>query len=77
MSDEAMLARQLSRFKTRVALIRMGIPLKKRPHPVTDEEYQQAVAYCKCPFTDPDGTVVPGEPCPIHPSPSQLFGERT
>lgn len=27
-----------------------------------------AAAYCKCPFTDPDGTVVPGEPCPIHPS---------
>lgn len=23
--------------------------------------------YCKCSFTDPDGTVVPGESCPIHP----------
>lgn len=26
----------------------------------------EQVAYCKCSFTDPDGTVVPGEPCPIH-----------
>lgn len=26
-----------------------------------------APAYCKCSFTDPDGTVVPGDPCPIHP----------
>lgn len=25
------------------------------------------VEYCKCSFTDPDGTVVPGEPCSIHP----------
>jgi hypothetical protein len=23
--------------------------------------------YCKCSFTDDDGTVVPGEPCSIHP----------
>lgn len=25
------------------------------------------VVYCKCTFKDPDGTDVPGEPCPIHP----------
>lgn len=25
------------------------------------------VRYCKCAFTDPDGTIVPGEACPIHP----------
>jgi hypothetical protein len=25
------------------------------------------VAYCKCEFTDSDGTAVPGEPCQIHP----------
>lgn len=30
-------------------------------------ETSNALAYCKCSFTDPDGTVVPGEPCPIHP----------
>lgn len=24
-------------------------------------------SYCKCSFTDPDGTVVPGEPCELHP----------
>jgi hypothetical protein len=28
---------------------------------------EQAVAvYCKCSFVDDDGSVVPGEPCPIH-----------
>jgi hypothetical protein len=24
------------------------------------------VKHCRCAFTDPDGTVVPGEACPIH-----------
>lgn len=28
---------------------------------------QQRPAYCKCAFTDPDGTFVPGEACAIHP----------
>jgi hypothetical protein len=23
--------------------------------------------YCKCAFTDPDGTFNPGEACPVHP----------
>lgn len=26
------------------------------------------VSYCKCEFMLPDGTVVPGEPCDIHPA---------
>ncbi len=54
-ADEAMLARSLNRFKTRVALIRMGIPLKP------------TAPYCKCAFIDYDGTYVPGEPCELHP----------
>lgn len=28
---------------------------------------QQRPRYCKCAFTDPDGTFVPGEACAIHP----------
>lgn len=55
---EAMLARAMSRFKFRVAMHQMGIPLK--PPPV----------YCKCAFIDDDGTYVPGEPagCELHPN---------
>lgn len=55
--DEAMLARCLDRFKTRVALIRMGIP-------VTPSK-----PYCTCAFIDDDGTYYPAEPagCEIHP----------
>lgn len=26
------------------------------------------VEYCKCSFTDDDGTIVPGEPCRLHPT---------
>ncbi len=40
--DEAMLARCFSRFKCRLMLLRMGIPLKKS-HPVSDEDYQKAM----------------------------------
>jgi hypothetical protein len=28
----------------------------------------QRPAYCKCAFTDPDGTFVPGEACAVHPT---------
>ncbi len=41
-ADEAMLARCLNRFKTRVTLIRMGIPMKT-DHPVSDDEYRNAL----------------------------------
>ena len=42
------------------------------PYYMTAEEEQevlrvQQVRYCKCAFTDSDGTVVPGELCPLHP----------
>jgi hypothetical protein len=40
--DEAMLARCFSRFKCRLMLFRMGVPLTSR-HPVSDEEYQKAI----------------------------------
>lgn len=55
--EEAMLARALDRFKTRVALIRMGIPTRK------------SKPYCTCAFIDDDGTYYPAEPagCEIHP----------
>lgn len=39
--DEAMLARCMGRFKTRLALARIGIP--GRPHPVSDDEYRAAL----------------------------------
>lgn len=77
MSDEEILKRAMGHFKTRMTLHRMGIPLTDR-HPVSDAEYQDALesaeqasrlpAYCRCPFTDSDGTLVPGEWCPIHDS---------
>jgi hypothetical protein len=56
--DHEMLARCLERFKTRVALIRMGIPTIKPSKP-----------YCTCAFIDDDGTYYPAEPagCEIHP----------
>jgi hypothetical protein len=55
--EEAMLDRALERFKTRVALIRMGVPVKK------------SKPYCTCAFIDTDGTYYPAEPagCEIHP----------
>lgn len=31
----------------------------------------RSIGYCKCAFTDPDGTLVPGEPCEIHPEVKQ------
>ena len=40
--DEAMLARCFSRFKCRLMLVRMGIPLTDR-HPVSDDEYRRAI----------------------------------
>ena len=55
--DREMLERALSRFKTRAALIEMGIPtIKSKP-------------YCTCAFIDDDGTYYPAEPsgCEIHP----------
>lgn len=64
----------LNDFKTRVALIRMGVPTRRDDHAVSDAEYERALEqaakpmplYCRCAFTDDDGTVVPGEFCPIH-----------
>lgn len=35
-----------------------------------------APLYCKCAFTDPDGTFVPGEPCPIHPNKDTVDAAR-
>lgn len=75
MSDDEILKRAMGKFKTRCALIRMGIQTRSE-HPVSDDEYEEALAsaeqaerlpaYCRCAFTDSDGTVVPGEWCPIH-----------
>jgi len=41
--DEAMLSRCMSRFQCRLMLIRMGIPLQPKPHPVSDEQYRRAI----------------------------------
>lgn len=30
-------------------------------------EWMKKPVYCKCSFTDPDGTVVAGERCEVHP----------
>lgn len=41
--DESMLARVMAKFQMRLSMHRMRIPLKPRPHPVSDEEYQKAL----------------------------------
>lgn len=42
--DKAMLSRCMSRFQMRLAMHRTGVPLKERPHPVTDDQYREALA---------------------------------
>lgn len=29
---------------------------------------ETSVEYCKCSFTDSDGSIAPGEPCSLHPA---------
>jgi hypothetical protein len=63
--EEAILKRAMGRFRTRLALIRMGIPLR-HDHPVSDSEYQEALERPECEAKKIDQLARAGCTCPYY-----------
>jgi hypothetical protein len=63
--EEAILKRAMGRFRTRLALIRMGIPLR-HDHPVSDTEYQEALERPECEAQMIDQLARAGCICPYY-----------